>query len=99
MAVVGLVAPRLPSTPPEYSAIFMADLIKALEVFIEQERTAGDQRGTKLVLTNMPASDTGLEAGTLYRIGNNVKISLLDMAVPDSLEATSSLGSVGVVIT
>jgi hypothetical protein len=77
----------------------MADLIKALEVFIEQERTAGDQRGTKLVLTNMPASDTGLEAGTLYRIGNNVKISLLDMAVPDSLEATSSLGSVGVVIT
>ena len=99
MAIVGLVAPRLPSTPPEYSPVFMADLVKAIELFIQQERTAGDQRGTKIVLTNMPTSDTGLEAGTLYRIGNNVKISLLDMAVPDSLEATSSLGSVGVVIT
>jgi len=96
MAVVGLVAPRLPSTPPEYSAIFMADLIKALEIFIQQERTAGDQRGTTLVLTNMPASDTGLEAGTLYRIGNNVKISLLDMAVPDPATATAELGSVSV---
>jgi len=60
MAIVGLVAPRLPSTPPEYSPVFMADLVKAIELFIQQERTAGDQRGTKIVLTNMPTSDTGL---------------------------------------
>ena len=97
MAVVGLVAPRLPTTPPEYSPVFMADLIKALEVFIQQERTAGDQRGTQIVLTNMPTSDTGLEAGTLYRIGNSVKISLLDMAVPDPATATTELGSVSVI--
>lgn len=96
MAIVGLVAPRLPSTPPEYSPVFMADLVKAIELFIQQERTAGDQRGTKIVLTNMPTSDTGLEAGTLYRIGNNVKISLLDMAVPDPATAIAELGSVSV---
>lgn len=96
MAIVGLVAPRLPSTPPEYSPVFMADLVKAIELFIQQERTAGDQRGTKIVLTNMPTSDTGLEAGTLYRIGNSVKISLLDMAVPDPATAIAELGSVSV---
>lgn len=44
----------------------------------------------------MPTSDTGLEAGTLYRIGNNVKISLLDMAVPDPATAIAELGSVSV---
>lgn len=38
MAIVGLVAPRLPSTPPEYSPVFMADLVKAIELFIQQER-------------------------------------------------------------
>ena len=97
MAVVGLVAPRLPTTPSEYSPVFMADLVKAIELFIQQERTAGDQRGTKIVLTNMPTSDTGLEAGTLYRIGNSVKISLLDMAVPDPATAIAELGSVSVI--
>lgn len=96
MALVGLTAPRLPTAPEDYSEVFMSDLIKAMEVFILQERTAGEQRGTKIVLTNMPTSDTGLEAGTLYRIGNNVKISLLDMAVPDPAIATTGLGSVSV---
>lgn len=96
MAVVGLVPPRLPTSPPEYSPVFMADLIKALELFIQQERTAGEQRGTKIVLTAMPTSDTALEPGTLYRIGNDVKISLLDMAVPDPVTAAAELGSVSV---
>ena len=99
MAVVGLIPPRLPTAPDTYSENFMSDLVKAIELFIEQERTAGEQRGTKIVLTDLPTSDTGLEVGTLYRISNDIKVSLLDIAVPDSLETTASVGSVDVVIT
>ena len=51
---------------------------------------------TKITLTALPTSDTGLEAGALYRIGNNVKISLADMAVPDPAIGTGSVGSVTV---
>lgn len=99
MAQVTLVSPRLPTAPVEYDVVFMSDLLRALEVFIQQERNAGEERGTKLVLTEMPTSDSGLEAGTLYRIGNDVKISLTDMAVPDSLSATMSVGTVTVAVS
>lgn len=99
MAVVGLIPPRLPTAPDTYSENFMSDLVKAIELFIQQERTAGEQRGTKIVLTALPTSDTGLEVGSLFRIGNDIKISLLDIAVPDSLEITASVGDVDIVIT
>lgn len=33
--------PRLPEAPPEYSVGYMSDLIRALEIFIEQERNPG----------------------------------------------------------
>ena len=98
MAQVTLVPPRLPNAPEDYNVNFMADLIRSLEIFISQERNPSEERATKLVLTAMPTSDSGLEAGSLYRIGNDVKISLVEVAVPDSLSATISVGSVTVTV-
>ena len=48
--------PRLPEAPQEYSARYMADLLRALELFISQERNPGEMRGTKITLTNLPSS-------------------------------------------
>jgi nicotinamide mononucleotide (NMN) deamidase PncC len=47
----------------------------------------------------MPTSDVGLEAGTLYRIGNDVKISLLNIAGTDGVSATNSVGTVTVAVS
>ena len=97
MASRNLAPPRLPSVPLDGVTVpFMTDLVRAIETYIEQERNPGEARATKIVLTEMPTSDTALEPGTLYRIGNDVKISLLDMAVPDPATATTELGSVTV---
>lgn len=97
MSVRQVAPPRLPSPPADgITDVYMSDLIRALEVFIEQERNPGEQRATKMTLTDLPTSDSGLEAGSLYRIGNDVKISLLDTAVPDAATATVSVGSVSV---
>lgn len=97
MAVRQVAAPRLPTPPADgITSLYMSDLIRALETFISQERNPGEERATKITLTNLPTSDSGLEAGSLYRIGNDVKISLLDIAVPDAATATVSLGSVSV---
>ena len=94
-----LVAPRLPTAPREYDIVYMTDLVRALEVFIQQQNNPGEGRATKLTLTQLPTSDTGLEAGALYRLGNQVFISLIDIGVPDSLSAAGSVGSVTVVTT
>jgi hypothetical protein len=52
----------------------MADLIRALELFIAQERNPGEMRGTKLTLTNLPTSASGLETGALYNDSGTVKV-------------------------
>ena len=96
MSLVNLPAPRLPDAPGEYSQEYIADLVRALELFIAQERNPGDQRATKMTFTNLPTSDTGLEAGALYRMGNDVRISLIDTAVPDGASASGAIGTVTV---
>jgi len=66
--------PRLPEPPVEYTQQYMADLIRALELFIAQERNPGEMRGTKLTLTNLPTSASGLETGALYNDSGTVKV-------------------------
>ena len=67
--------PRLPEPPIEYTQGYMADLVRSLQVFIEQERNPGEMRGTKLTLTDLPTSATGLETGALYNDSGTVKVA------------------------
>ena len=75
MAQVGLPAPRLPEAPAEYNQQYMADLVRALETFIAQERNPGQMRGTKITLTDLPTSATGLESGALWNDSGTIKIA------------------------
>ena len=67
--------PRLPEPPIEYTQQYMADLVRSIQVFIEQERNPGEMRGTKLTLTALPTSATGLETGSLYNDSGTVKVA------------------------
>jgi|TARA_B100002052_G_scaffold294027_1_gene318135 hypothetical protein len=67
--------PRLPEPPIEYTQQYMADLVRSLQVFIEQERNPGEMRGTKLTLTDLPTSATGLETGSLYNDSGTIKVA------------------------
>jgi|TARA_R100001163_G_C4916450_1_gene98512 hypothetical protein len=66
--------PRLPEAPDQYDPQYMADLLRALEIFISQERTPGEMRGTKITLTELPTSSSGLETGALFNDSGTVKI-------------------------
>ena len=66
--------PRLPEPPLEYTPQYMADLTRALELFISQTTNPGELRGTKITLTNLPTSATGLETGALYNDSGTVKV-------------------------
>jgi hypothetical protein len=67
--------PRLPEAPEEYTRSYMQDLIRTLEIFIEQERNPGEIRATRLTITALPTSATGLETGTLYNDAGTVKVA------------------------
>lgn len=74
MAQVDVAPPRLPDPGSEVTTQYLQDLVRALEVFIQQERTPGEMRGTKITLTNLPTSASGLETGALYNDSGTVKI-------------------------
>jgi hypothetical protein len=92
-------SPRLPLPIGDVDQAYIIDLVRALDFFIQQSDNPGEGRNTKLVFTEMPTSDVGLEEGTLYRQGNNVKISLLNIAGVDGSSGTATLGSVTVSVS
>ena len=71
----GIAPPRLPEAPTQYSQQYMEDVLRSLEIFIQQERTPGDIRATRITLTDLPTSATGLETGTLYNDAGTVKVA------------------------
>jgi len=95
----GLVPPRLPQPLGVVSTDYINDLVSVLDLFIQQQVNPGEGRNTKIVFTELPTSDVGLEQGTLYRIGNDVKVSLLNIAGVDGNSGTTTLGSVTVSVS
>lgn len=74
MAKPQLIPPRLPTPGAELTVAYMTDLVRALEIYIAQQQTAGEMRATKLTLTELPTSASGLETGALYNDSGTVKI-------------------------
>lgn len=69
--------PRLPTPPSSLEPTtqrFLDDLIRALEAYIEINENPGELRGTKITLTDLPTSSTGLEDGALWNDAGTVKI-------------------------
>lgn len=66
--------PRLPEPPDTYDTVYMEDLLRALQTFIDQVRNPGEVRATTITLTDLPTSSVGLETGALYNDSGTVKI-------------------------
>lgn len=66
--------PRLLTAPAEYSQEYMQNLLKQFDLYFSTLNTAGPLRGTKLNLSDLPTSTTGLSAGDLWNDGGTVKI-------------------------
>lgn len=64
--------PVLPRAPVEYDTHYMDDLIRTLNLILQELRNPGPLRGTTLVLTGLPSSPTGLESGSLWIDTGNV---------------------------
>jgi len=74
MALVGVPPPRLPEPPEEITRQYVEDLVRSLEIFISQERNPGELRATKITLTDLPTSSSGLEVGALFNDSGTIKI-------------------------
>ena len=85
--------------PAEYDPRWASDLQRTFGQFVDAVLNPGEARATTIVLTDLPTDDVGLEAGTLYKQGNVVYVSTLDIVAAAGSEATMSDGDVTVLTT
>ena len=69
-----LVPPTFSLPPEEYDAQYFSDMVRSLSQLVNQLQNPGELRGTKITLTDLPTSDTGLEVVALFNDNGTIKI-------------------------
>ena len=94
--------PFFANPPAEYDQSYMADLIRSFAIYLEQMQNPGEGRHTRLVLTDLPLSDQGLEVGGLFHYRDAaglmgvVRIATVDQTNLLGISATGGVGAVTV---
>jgi len=70
-----LVPPQFSVPPEEYSRAYFDDMVRSLSLLVVQLNNPGELRGTRITLTDLPTSPTGLESGALYNDSGTVKVA------------------------
>jgi hypothetical protein len=91
--------PYFPTPPTEYDQRYLQEVVRSFSVYAQQLNNPGPIRATNITLTNLPTTDFGLEAGTLFQQNGFVKIALINAPHVGGVSATAGVGSVTVVIT
>ena len=69
-----LVPPTFSLPPDEYDPEYFNDMVRSLSKLVTQLQNPGELRGTKITLTDLPTSDTGLEVGALFNDNGTIKV-------------------------
>ena len=88
-----------PVPPVQYEQRYFSELTRAFSGFVDQQRNPGEGRNTKLVLTQLPTSDFGLENGALFQQDGFVKVALINTSHVLGSVGTSAVGTVTVTTT
>ena len=69
-----LVPPNFSLPPDEYDPQYFSVMVRSLSQLVNQLQNPGELRGTKITLTDLPTSDTGLEVGALFNDNGTIKV-------------------------
>ena len=77
----------------------MAQGIQQQQNLIQQQQNPGEERATRLTLTDLQEDDSGLENGALFQQDGFVKIALINKPHVRGSGATGAVGTVTVTTT
>jgi hypothetical protein len=69
-----LVPPQFSVPPEQYDRVYFDDMVRSLSQLVVQINNPGELRGTKITLTDLPISPSGLETGALYNDNGTIKV-------------------------
>jgi len=91
-------APALPLAPVEYDQQHMAQLIGALRLYFAQSDSNAALQLDGLRLLNLPTSGYNLPDGTVFQVGEDLRIVVPYISYLFGVSATASVGTVTVTI-
>jgi len=91
--------PFLPVPPAGYDQSYFSEVIRAISVYMQNERNPGEGRNTFTVFTNLQTDDSGLETGAIFNHGGYVKITQLNTPHVGGSAGTGAVGLVTVTTT
>jgi len=91
-------APALPLATPEYNEQQLAQLIGVLRLYFTQLDSNVPLQMDGIRLLNLPTSGYNLQDGTVFRVGEDLKIVVPDVSYLYGVSATASVGTVTVTI-
>ena len=91
-------APALPLAPVEYDQQHMAQLIGALRLYFAQNDSNAALQLDGLRLLNLPTSGYNLPNGTVFQVGEDLRIVVPNISYLFGVSATASVGTVTVTI-
>jgi hypothetical protein len=91
-------APALPLAPQEYDQQHMSQLIGALRLYFAQSDSNAALQLDGLRLLNLPTSGYNLPDGTVFQVGEDLKIVVPYISYLYGVSATASVGTVTVTI-
>jgi len=91
-------APALPMATPEYNEQQLAQLIGVLRLYFTQLDSNVPLQMDGIRLLNLPTSGYNLQDGTVFRVGEDLKIVVPNISYLYGVSATASVGTVTVTI-
>ena len=91
-------APALPLATPEYNEQQLAQLIGVLRLYFTQLDSNVPLQMDGIRLLNLPTSGYNLQDGTVFRVGEDLKIVVPNVSYLYGVSATASVGTVTVTI-
>ena len=90
------ILPYFAIPPVEYDQQYFANLTRSFATYMQQQQNPGEDRATRLTLTDLQTDDYGLETGALFQQDGFVKIALINSPHVRGSAGTSAVGTVTV---
>jgi len=89
--------PYFPNAPQQYDQKYIAEVVRAFSVFVQQNQNPGEGRNTFTVFTDLKTDDFELENGAVFQQNGFLKVSLKNAPHVRGLNGTGQVGPVTVV--
>ena len=94
-----LILPFFAVPPTQYDQQYFANLTRSFATYMQQQQNPGEERATRLTLTDLQTDDSGLETGALFQQDGFVKITLSNVPHVRGSVGTGGVGTVTVSTT